>query len=76
MSQNHDGVVDYIIIMRDSILILHEQPKGVETFPEAMIVLTALGQVQTLTLWRTWVADLYAAKLANIQAGAYKVEPY
>ena len=39
-----------------------------------MIVLTALGQAQTLTLWQTWVADLYAAQLAAIQGGTYKVE--
>ena len=55
-------------------LILHEQPKRDEIFPEAMIVLTALGQIQTLTLWRTWVADLYADKMTAIQGNTYKVE--
>ena len=72
--KNHDGVCDYIIIMRDNMLILHEQPEGEKIFPEAMIVLTALGQIQTLTLWQTWVADLYQAELDNIHEGTYKVE--
>ena len=72
--KDHDGVVEYIITMRDNMLILHEQPEGTKTFPEAMIVLTSLGQVQTLTLWVSWVADLYAAKLASIHDGSYTME--
>ena len=49
-AKDHDGVVEYIITMRDSMSILHEQPEGPKTFPEAMIILTCLGQMQTLTV--------------------------
>ena len=72
--KNHEAVCDYIIIMRDGMLVLHNQPEGKLIFTEAMIVLTALGQIQTLRLWQSWVADLYEHELANIHKGTYKVE--
>ena len=72
--KNHEGVCGYIISMRDGMLILHAQPEGDKIFPEAMIVLTTLTQIQTLTLWRSWVADLYADKVTAIQGNTYKME--
>ena len=50
-------------------LVLHAQPEVKLIFTEAMIVLTALGQIQTLRLWQSWVADLYQMELANIHTG-------
>jgi len=69
--KDYEVVVDYIVDMRDHMLILHDQASGEKVFPQAMIVLTTLGQIQTVTLWREWVADTYSENQTNIIDGSF-----
>ena len=72
--KDHECVVDYVAKMRDNMLILHAQGKGKQVFPEPMIVITALGQIQSQRLWIEWVADFYTEKMDHIQEGAFGMD--
>jgi hypothetical protein len=63
--KDYECVVDYVAKMRDNMLILHAQGKGKQVFPEPMIVITALGQIQSQRLWIEWVADFYTEKMEH-----------
>ena len=65
-AKDFEGVVYYIVNMRDRMLILHDQEFGIELFHEGMIVLTVLGQIQTIEIWIPWVADTYSANMRAI----------
>ena len=41
-AKDYEGVVDYIVDMRDRMLVLHDQEYGMDLFHEGMIVLTVL----------------------------------
>jgi hypothetical protein len=72
--KDHECVVDYVAKMRDNMLILHAQGKGKQVFPEPMIVITALGQIQSQRLWIEWVADFYTEKMDYIQEGEFGMD--
>ena len=60
--------------MRDRMLVLHDQDYGVELFHEGMIVLTVLGQIQTIEIWIPWVADTYSTNMTSIMTKKYGMD--
>ena len=73
-AKDFEGVVDYIVNMRDRMLVLHDQDYGVELFHEGMIVLTVLGQIQTIEIWIPWVADTYSTNMTAIMTKKYGMD--